>query len=41
MSYRSNIVDFSLGTFEVNVVGVIIDKGLGFTLVATDGLLRG
>ena len=37
-SYRTNIIGLSLGTSEVNVVGVIIGKGLGCTLIETDGL---
>ena len=32
---------FSLGTSEGNVVGVILGKGLRYTLVATDGFLDG
>ena len=34
-------LDFSLGTSEGNMVGVIIGKGLGCTLTATDGIPLG
>ena len=32
---------FSLGTSEGNVVGVILGKGLGCTIISTDGMSLG
>ena len=41
ISYRTNIIGFSLGISEGNVVGVILVKGMGCTHVETDILLLG
>ena len=40
-SYITNIIGLSLGTSEGNVVGVIIDKLPGCTLIATGGMQLG
>ena len=40
-SYRTNVIDFSHGTYEGNLLGVILGKELGFTIIATDGLPLG
>ena len=37
-SYILNTIGFSLGTYEGNVVGVILGKGMGCTLIETGGL---
>ena len=39
--YFELALGFSLQTSDVNVVGAIIGKGLGFTLTAIDGLPLG
>ena len=41
ISYRTNIIDFSLEIYEVNVAGIIPGKVQEFSFIATDGISLG
>ena len=41
ISYRTNIIDFSLEISEVNVAGIIPGKVQEFAFIATDGMSLG